>query len=444
MTRIQEKRLVALLLALSFAVHVLFALLTGPPNFWEHYTGTKYIEFAENIVGGRGYPEPLRTVPLYGLALSGLLWIFAHASLPVLLLHAGFGLTTTYFTYRIGRALFSPLVGLLAGLLISLHPYLVKLTMQIIDTGPSVAMTSVAMWLLVQAWLSASFKPARYALAGAAFALATLVRPVAAVAVVLLATGTFARYLLERKPKSALAAGAAMLLAWSACMSPWWFRNYMAYGKFIPLTAHGGLNLHKGHTPYYDRVQPTYDTDDFPYTDPVAAVEHDPSGAARSSAHSQAAYAYIRAQPVDALVTDLRKIVWLYGWHKVPRSLVNSDPSWDSELHRVVEAGDPRPGPQDIIYSAYWVPVLLLFLLGLALSRGRWPELVPVYLVLLANAATVAMAFADTRYRLEVDPYIVMFSAHSMVAVIRGLGIRILDHGQRTVELPSVGKAVRR
>jgi hypothetical protein len=432
--------MVALLLAFSFTVHVLFALLTGPPNFWEHYTGTKYIEFAENIVGGRGYPEPLRTVPLYGLALSGLLWIFARASLPVLLLHAGFGLTTTYLTYRIGRALFSPLVGLLAGLLISVHPYLVKLTMQIIDTGPSVAMTSVAMWLMVRAWLDESCKPARYALAGVGFALAALVRPVAAVAALALAAGAFVRHGLEGRSRRAVAAAAALLLAWAAVMSPWWIRNYLAYGRFIPLTAHGGLNFHKGHTMYYDRVHPTYDTDHFRYTDPVETVNDDPSGALRSAARKRAGVKYIREHPLKALATDLRKIVWLYGWHKVPRSLINSDPYWDPELHRVIETGNPRPAPQDIIYSAYWVPVLLLFLLGLLLSRQRWQRLIPIYLVILANAATVAMAFADTRYRLEVEPCIVVLSAHGAVRALGVFGLRLAGHGKAIGRQLDVGQ----
>jgi hypothetical protein len=48
---------------------------------------------------------------------------------------------------------------------IALHPYLVKLTMQIIDTGPSVAFSSLGMVCLLPAWNHSS--PARlYALAG--------------------------------------------------------------------------------------------------------------------------------------------------------------------------------------------------------------------------------------------------------------------------------------
>ena len=150
MIKKHEKRLLVALLIWSLLIHLLFALLIGPPNFWDHYTGRQYRNIAESLVQGQGYVDPITSMPLYNLVLAGLLLAFGTASLPLLLLRVSFGVVTTYFTYRIGRDLFDPTTALLAGLRITMHPYLVKLTMQIIDTGPSVALTTIAMWLLVQ------------------------------------------------------------------------------------------------------------------------------------------------------------------------------------------------------------------------------------------------------------------------------------------------------
>ncbi len=430
MIEVQERKLLIALLVWSTLVHLLFGLLVGPPNFWDHYEGRQYRNIAESLVEGRGYREPITSMPLYSLTLAGLLELFGYASLPLLLLHVAFGVTTTFFTYKIGRTVFSPAVGLLAGLLISVHPYLLKLTMQIIDTGPSVALTTLSMWLLTRAWLGSCFKTRRYVWAGAAFALATLVRPVGAIAIAVLGAGIFVWHLVKQAPRRAIAAVVALWLAWAAVMSPWWIRNYGKYGQFIVLTTHGGVNLHKGHTAYYNRVHPIYDTDHYPYYESIE-VEEDPSGALTGKAHTLAALSYVREHPVEAITTDLQKIVWLYTWHKVPRSLVNSSPRWDPDLKRVVDDGNPRAAPQDIVYSIYWVPVLLLLLLGLVVSRHHWQRLIPCYLIVITNALSVAMAFADTRYRLEVDPYIVIWAAYGLTSLMAKLGERFL--ADRTV-----------
>jgi 4-amino-4-deoxy-L-arabinose transferase-like glycosyltransferase len=422
MIEVHERRLLVILLVWSILVHLSFALLIGPPDFWDHYEGRQYRNIAESLVEGRGYREPITSMPLYSLTLAGLLELFGYASLPLLLLHVVFGVTTTFFTYRIGRAIFSPGVGLLAGLLISVHPYLLKLTMQIIDTGPSVALTTLSMWLLMRAWLDSCFKARRYVWAGAAFALATLVRPVGAIAIAVLGAGIFVWYLVQQAPRRAIAAVVALWLTWAAVMSPWWIRNYGKYGQFILLTTHGGVNLHKGHTAYYNRVHPIYDTDHYPYRESIEVEEEDPSGALTGKAYTLAALSYVREHPVEAITADLQKIVWLYTWHKVPRSLVNSSPRWDPDLKRVVDDGNPRAAPQDIVYSIYWIPVLLLFLVGLVTSRRRWQRLIPCYLIVIANALSVAMAFADTRYRLEIDPYVVIWAAYGLTSLMAGLG----------------------
>ena len=407
MTSTRERRLLALLLAWTFVVHLLFALSAGPPNFWDHYTGRQYRDIAESLVAGLGYVDPITSMPLYNLVLAGLLTAFGHASLPLLLLHVGLGVLTTFLTYKIARAFFSAAVALLAGLLISVHPYLVKLTMQIIDTGPSVALCTLAMWLLVRAWLNPSFSSRRYALAGAVFGLATLTRPSSGPYTLAIALGLFACVALRRRYLQAIKILVALLLAWAAIMSPWWARNYVRYRRFIPFTMSATAFL-KGHTPYYTRVHPIYDTDHFPY------YEHGDDDAQR-------ALAYIREHPAEAITTDLRKVVWLYTWHKVPRSLVDSEPRWDPVQNTVVDDGNPRPALQDVVYSLYWVPVFVLFVSGVILSRRRWRELTPIYLIMLANALVVSLVFADTRYRLEVDPYIAMWAA----CAVAGLGTRL-------------------
>jgi 4-amino-4-deoxy-L-arabinose transferase-like glycosyltransferase len=287
--------------------------------------------------------------------------------------------------------------------------------MQLIDTGPSVALTTLSCWLVLRAWLNpVSFK--RYALAGVALALATLTRPVAAIFTVLLGLSLGGWFLWHRHPRHALVATSALWLAWGLLMSPWWLRNYVAYQHFIPLTTHGGVNILKGHTPNYTGVHPDYDTDHYPYFETVN-LSNDPGGVQTDEIYKERALSYVIDHPVQAISTDIHKIVWLYGWHKVPRSFVDSTPRWNPIDQTVVDDGNPRPAYQDILYSLYWVPVLVLFLVGICCSRHAWRRYLPLYVVLFANALSVALAFADTRYRLEVDSVIAVWAAYGTLTI---------------------------
>jgi len=128
---------------------------------------------------------------------------------------------------------------------------------------------------------------------------------------------------------------------------------------------------------------------------------------------------------LTAIATDLQKIVWLYTWHKLPRSLVDSHPRWDARSHTVIQDGHPKAAPQDVIYSAYWVPVFALGLVGIWRSRHQWPRLLPIYVLILANALTAVLAFPDTRYRLEVDPYIAIWAAYGVAGLVMGASERL-------------------
>lgn len=408
----------ALVLGLSLTIH-LGVGLTAATNPWENYAGRNYLDLAEAIVRGDGYLGIRSVMPLYPLMLAGLLKGFGYAPIPLLLLHASFGVTITWAGYQIGRTLFSPLVGLVAGFLLAVHPYLVKLTMQIIDTGPSVAFSSLGMVCLLRAWNHSS--GARlYALAGLFFGLATLVRPVSGPTTVVLAVVTLIGLVVRRQPGLAVRSSAAFLIAWMAVMSPWWAHNWFKYDAWIPLTAHGGLSILKGHTPYYSRVQPLYDTDSFPYV-AIPHVANDPVGDQSNRLAIELALDYVREHPGEAILTDVRKVVWLYGWRKVPRTFGNSDANWDAAENRVLDVASLRPAWQDVLYTVYWVPVLTLFLWGVWRSRSLARNLLPVYALIGGNAVTVVLTFADTRYRLEAEPLIAVLAAFAGVGVATSL-----------------------
>src|SRR6266496_4459946 len=65
------------------------------------------------------------TQPLYGWFLIPLYWIFSRSWEVVGLAQIGVAVGTTLVVWQIGRRWLSPTIGLLAGLAVALHPYLV-------------------------------------------------------------------------------------------------------------------------------------------------------------------------------------------------------------------------------------------------------------------------------------------------------------------------------
>ena len=424
-----------LLVAWSLLTHIAGGLV-GPANFWEHFAGRNYLNLAEDLAEGRGYNGIRCCMPLYPIFLSLILRLCDHLSWPLLLFHAGIGAATVYFVYRIAKMIFSERAALGAGFLLSIHPYLVKLNMQLIDTGLAVMLIALGILIYLKAWTNRNIW--LYALAGGVLALATLSRPTAAVYTCILGLVIMLRASLSKEnfagrsddePNDRLSASivpsyqrriktyimpvSAFWLSWVIVMSPWWIHNYLSYHRFIPLTTHGGANFLKGHSPGYENVHPNYDTDWFPeYVNWPPNPPDDPSGYMYNRLCVQSAVKNIMQHPLHMLSVDLRKILWLYTWHKVPRSFTDSEPRWDRSLGRVVDEGNPRPDLKDRIYTVYWVPTLVLFLYGLLRSRRHWRDLLPLYSLLLTNALIVALTFADTRYRLDVEPCIAIWAAY--------------------------------
>lgn len=425
MSQLTERKLVVALLIWSIVVHMAVFRLTGPSNFWERYEGRRYLDQSDRLIRGEGYTGYLYTMPLYPLILAALQRLFDHSSFPLLLTHTVFGVSIVFFTYKIARLLFLPVIALLAGFLISVHPYLTKLTMQVIDTGPQVAVATCGVWLFMRAWLGSGISKKTYGFAGFVFGLGTLIRPTIAAYVLSLGVGLLVWFILKRQVRQAVSAAFVFWLLWCITMSPWWVYNFSRWQRFVPLTNSGSLQFMKGHTPYYSRVHPVYDTDHISYLPgPFASEDESDGGYLINKRQMQVALVYIKEQPVSALLTDVHKLVWLYTWHKVPRSFIDSRPRWDPELNQVIDDGAARIAPQDVIYSLYWIPILVLFLTGLVMSRRHWRKLVPLYLIVLTNALTVVMTFADTRYRLEADPYIAMWAAFGLVSLSAKIGHR--------------------
>jgi 4-amino-4-deoxy-L-arabinose transferase-like glycosyltransferase len=88
-------------------------------------------------------------------------------------------------------------------------------------------------------------------------------------------------------------------------------------------------------------------------------------------------------------------------------------------LYKVWIAFSPRFSPAQgwlfqSVYFIFWLPVLVLSLIGAWKTRRRWRELGYIYMLVLSFALTCAIFWGHTSHRMYIEPYLMILAAASL------------------------------
>jgi 4-amino-4-deoxy-L-arabinose transferase-like glycosyltransferase len=211
---------------------------------------------------------------------------------------------------------------------------------------------------------------------------ATMVKgALTALAPVLIAAAVIGR----RPLPDAIKAFGAAALVYCVLMSPWWIRNYVLLDTFVPFTTSASENLYLGNS----RGNPTGDPDWKPLAgEPLMRI---PGEIERSKAYAATAIDYIRSEPAAFLSRMARKFVRF--WNVVPNVEAYSSP-----LYKIISA-------------ATFGPVLALAIACGVLTRRRWRDFLPLYLLFLYFTALHVVTIASLRYRLPIEAFLIVLAA---------------------------------
>ncbi|GAB4192603.1 MAG: tetratricopeptide repeat protein [Roseiflexaceae bacterium] len=418
--------LLILLLALALRLALWSQPLHQPAN-----DEIEYVTVARDLLAGRGWQlyerfEWLRG-PGYPLFLAGSLWLAGgdlhRAALPGLLL----SVANVYLCYRLGRRLADRRAALLAALLAAVlwtnatfaSLYMAETLWVFLFSGGLLALLGVADAPPHRLW-------ARVALAGLLLGLATLTRsitmlflPLAALWLLAqpLATGgqpgvSRLAALLRRWPLAAI-----FLLCAALTIAPWTLRNYLAYGRLIPVETGLAYNVWVFNEPRED-----IDT----ISNALIAI---PNPAERSDYAIQQGLARLREDPAILL----RKLWpnWVYLWRVKPIQ--------DRFLQEFYYADVQLP----LFAAALLFDDALYLLIALAAVAGllRWPDPSDparrtarwLCLAWLAyTIATVLLTHGESRYRHFLFPVLIPYAALALGTRGWGLGARVQNQEPRT------------
>jgi hypothetical protein len=381
----------------------------------------EYVAIGRHLAAGDGFvASSYRSAPVLPACLAVAFRLFGDGFLAARVGQAVLGALGCLLLVRIGALLATPAVGVLAGTLLALYPQHVYLAGVFYTSALETFFCAVVVWLAARVLRTPATLGSALA-CGVALGLATLTRP----AYLLLAPVVAAVWwTASALPRGRAAAAVAALLVGAALMLlPWSVRNRSVYGRVVLVSSGGGITLWKGNNELSDG---TSDDRFLGWGRPVWLARRERLDAAartaldakyeavraRVIAHERevgdtylamddvlapVARAYVVAEPAAFVRRSLRKVVTLFSAFS-PTSTQGIG-AWSS-----------------LVAAATFYPVLVLALLAPVLASDRRALVLP-YAVVAAMTASHAVLTSCTRFRLPIDPYLLLGASLALVGL---------------------------
>ena len=405
---LQAGRLGWLVFALALALRVAYIFEADASPLFEHpaVDAKTYTHHAQRLAAGNwlGIGEgPFWQPPLYPYFLGAVKVLFPESFFyAVRFVQALLGALVCAMSWWIGRALFNPAVGLLAGIGAALCGPLIFFDGELLPASLAAFVDLLALVVLLRVWR----RPSRWGFlgAGAAFGVGALAVPTVltfAVAVPIV--------LLWRAPRrQGLIWTGAFSLGVILAITPVAWRNWAIGGDGVGISYNAGINLYIGNNPDYAEtvaIRPGWEWDEL-VTQPARAGIERPS--AKSAYFAERAWDYIKGDPTGWLGLMGHKLGAF--WHGDERGRNQPIYFWRT-YSNVLSASLWKAG---IAFPFGLVAPLALWGMLLSLRRigPTWP-----LLYVLSYCLGVVAFFVAARYRVPVLPVLLVFAAYGLWAL---------------------------
>ena len=389
--------------ALALRVAYLFELDASPLFAHPAVDAKTYTHHAQRLAAGNwlGLGEgPFWQPPLYPYFLGAVKVLFLESFFyAARFVQALLGALVCAMSWWIGRTLFNPAVGLLAGIGAALCGPLIFFDGELLPASLAAFIDLLALVVLLRVWR----RPSRWGFlaAGAAFGVGAL-----AVPTVLAFAVAVPIALLWRVPRrQGLLWAGAFSLGVLLAIAPVAWRNWAIGGDGVGISYNAGINLYIGNNPDYAAtvaIRPGWEWDDL-VTQPAREGIERPS--AKSAYFAERAWGYIRGDPTAWLGLMGRKLGAF--WHGDERGRNQPIYFWRT-YSKVLSATLWKAG---IAFPFGLVAPLALWGMLLSLRRigPTWP-----LLYVLSYCLGVVAFFVAARYRVPVLPVLMVFAAYGL------------------------------
>jgi hypothetical protein len=210
-------------------------------------------------------------------------------------------------------------------------------------------------------------------------------------------------------------------------LSPWTIRNYSKYGRLVlvrPLPSKA-LPDFKDSVAQAEKISNGFkDVADYYRENPTGTQE---------DAISQTFLHYLK-NPWGSVKFMFEEMV--HFWSLYPDRLNTESPQFRAKIHaqdsRMVLGGDRFWSMAKIISIVVMLPVFVFALIGLFSVRPLGHDKMLFLLSILSLSIGYSLIYAEVRYRIPIEPYVLMFTAFGFYTVCTRLGLRCARTFDRT------------
>jgi len=376
---------VAAVFLFALTLRVLAVDYASPPES----DGITFHRLAVSLVSGDGYARvsghpSAWVVPGYPLLLAAVYWVVGNDPAVARLVNAFLGALTCALVLLLGRRVFEPRVGLLAGFYAAVSPFFIALVNRILSENlyiPLLLLTALAFHEVISRGRFRDF--VGFGLSGSLSILAKpLTIPFLLVALVFLIRQWRGRRLLVKL--------AVSLLVFILPIGVWTVRNAVALKAFVPLANQGGDTFYVSYNPIGGKIFGKRLDDDPVY---VEANRRYPL-----FTHEVERSHYLTEQGIRTIVEHperlprLTMLKVLYFW---------SPFDWE-----ILDSGS---------YNAATAILLPFLAIGLGMVGRQWPTSASVLLPPVSMFALALVFYGSPRVRLTIEPFLVVLGASGAV-----------------------------
>ena len=341
-----------------------------------------YSRAAASLISNAELGDNYNRPPGYPVFLAGIYLLFGESILTVRMVESVLGAVLAVVIALIGKRIGGDVVGAAAGILWSIYPLGVFIAGLVYPTGLlTILLASGLLCFLPESQQELSLK--RVFVAGMVWGLAALTTPV-----VLATVGVLGLWLIYWGRVDRLRLVSVLVLGTGLVVVPWTIRDYYAYGRLVV-------------------VEPR-------------AIRHLPRiGSAEKELQGKRLEAIIKHPDQFAVRFGSE---FLHFWKLYPDRMKMSKPDYRDNMHakvsRVIQ--ETIFTTNNLIMTIGIVstgPLFFLAILGtisMWLQRERRRELCLLWGTILSFAVTYSFFYSQTRYRIPIEPYILILSAYGL------------------------------
>jgi 4-amino-4-deoxy-L-arabinose transferase-like glycosyltransferase len=383
-------------LSLALLARLAIVALTPPTIEWPD--GREYDAVARSLLEHGTYGTQTLRPPGYPTLMAGVYALFGPGLVALRVVEALLGTVAVGVVGAVGASVFGPTAGLLAAGLMALHPILAFLPATQYSENTLVLVLALAFGAMFAAWRRGGLW--RWAVAGALFGVAALIRPNTVVLVPGLGLGLLPALRRARRGwiGPALAAAAALILT----VAPWVIRCHEVHGRWFFVATGGGRQFWVG-----NNARATGDTR-APTQWNAAELESLRTyrgDVARERWFYREGVRFVRAEPARA--------AWLY----VVR-LGNLFALWPETHSRTAYLSLWSRAAQGLASAVIFAGVIL------ALARRRSdPAVWPLVGAVVSFALVNAVFFTVLRYRMAFEPCLLWLAGAGWASLAAGAAL---------------------